>query len=36
MSQDVELSDKDAVELSDRDAVDEAVIRLYILEKLTR
>ncbi len=35
-SREVELSYRDAVELSDSEAVDEAVIRNYILEKLTR
>ena len=36
MSQEVELSDRDAMELSDSEAVDDAVIRNYILEELTR
>lgn len=36
MSQEVELSDQDAIGLSDSEAVNEAVIRNYILQKLTR
>jgi len=36
MSQEAELSDRDAMGLSDSEAVDEAVIRNYILQKLTR
>lgn len=36
MSEEVELSDQDAMGLSDGEAVDEAVIRNYILQKLTR
>jgi len=36
MLQEVELSDQDAIGLSDSEAVDEAVIRNYILQELTR
>ena len=36
MSQEAELSDRDAMGLTDSEAVDEAVIRNYILQKLTR
>jgi len=36
MSQEVELSDQDAIGLSDSEAVDDAVIRNYILQELTR
>jgi len=35
MSQEVGLTDQDAIALSDGEAVDEAVVRSYILEKLT-